>query len=67
MIDYKVYGWDMTLRLRNGTERRYHRVAATEKAARRLGMLQTNVVEVSDLRPLTREQYERAYGRRDLR
>lgn len=67
MIDYQVYGWEMTVHFANGTEREYHRVARTEAAARRLGMLLPQAVDVTNLRALTRSQYESSYGRRDLR
>lgn len=61
--DYKVYGWEMTLHFRDGTEAPYHRVARTATRARRLAMLRPNVVEVTGLRPLTKTQYISSLGK----
>lgn len=59
----KPYGYDLLVAFNDGTEKECH-YAGSETTTRRKAMLQSGAKDVLKVTPLTREAYERAYGRR---
>jgi len=63
----KPYAWDITIKRYDGSEETITRVAPTANQARQIGMLRSRAQEVTELVPMTREAYHRAYGAKPRR
>ncbi len=57
-----VYGWDIDIQYINGMSETVHYGGCTESQAKKRALLKSHADKILDIRPLTKTEYQKAYG-----